>query len=423
MTGRNMNLVVICPHFEPDVAPTGVVMTRIVHELAALGHQIHVVTSLPWYARHRVEDDWKSVTWRRRSEAREWGSVVRLDPFAGDDKRNLFRRALGFVGFSLTATVAGCRVAPGRRIDAVLVMSPPLTLGATGWFVARRRRAPLFVNVQDVFPDAAIETGAITNRMVIRAARRLETWVYRRARAVTVLSEDLADNLRAKLSPAERDRIHVIPNFVDTVAITPLDRRTDYRRELGLDDRPVVMYAGNVGFSQSLDLLLDAARELPDVWFVVNGDGSARDNLQMRAEGLRNVVFGDYQPAARLSEVLATADVHVIPLKRGLGRVSVPSKTYSIMAAGRPAVAAVDLDTEVPRLITASGGGICVPPDDSRAFVDAVRVLVADPEDAARMGRRARAHVEGNVSPQAVAEAYASLMGRDRTGTGHPAPE
>lgn len=405
-----MRILVVCPHFEPDVAPTGVVMTRIVHELAALGHEIHVVSTRPWYAKHRVDDAWKSATWRSRTQQREWGSVSRLDPFAGDDRRDLVRRALGFIGFSTTAAVAGLRAAPGRRIDAVLVMSPPLTLGITGWVVARLRRAPLFVNVQDVFPDAAVQTGAITNRWVIWAARRLETWTYRRARAVTVLSEDLADNVRAKLSARHGARVRVIPNFVDTVAITPLDRHTDYRRELGLDDRPVVMYAGNVGFSQSLDMLLDAAREMPDVWFVVNGDGSARDNLQMRAEGLSNVVFGEYQPAERLAEVLATADVHVIPLKAGLGRVSVPSKTYSIMAAGRPAVAAVDADTEVPRLIGASGGGICVPPDDSRAFVDAVRVLVGDRADAALMGRRARAHVENNVSPAAVAEAYAALL-------------
>jgi colanic acid biosynthesis glycosyl transferase WcaI len=403
-----LTILVICPHFEPDTAPTGVVMTRIVHELAAAGHRLHVVTSLPWYAKHRVEPAWQHVGWRNRSESRSWGSITRLDPFAGDNKRNLFRRALGFVGFSVTSAVAGLRA--GERPDAVLVMSPPLTLAVTGWLVSRLRRAPLFLNVQDVFPDAAVETGAIRNKAVIAAARLLEKWSYARSAAVTVLSEDLADNLRAKVRPARRDRIVVIPNFVDTDAIRPMDRRTAYRGELGLGEGPVVMYAGNVGFSQSLDLVLDAARALPHISFVINGDGSARDNLQMRATSIPNLVFGDYQPAERLSEVLATADVHVIPLKSGLGRVSVPSKTYSIMASGRPAVAAVDPGTEVPRLITASDGGICVPPDDSDAFVAAVRHLVEHPDEARAMGARARVHVEGNVSPAAVAASYAELL-------------
>ena len=410
MTARVLRIAVVCPHFAPDSAPTGVVMTRVVRELAALGHEVHVVTSLPWYAKHRVEPEWRHVRWRTRTTIEPWGSVTRLDPFAGDDKKNLLRRAIGFLGFSVTATVAGVRVARGRRLDAVFVMSPPLTLGVTGWVIARLRRTPLFVNVQDVFPDAAVESGAITNRTVIALARRLETWVYARAEAVTVLSDDLADNLRAKVPMHRAWRIRTIPNFVDVNAIRPLDRMTDYRRELGLDDRPVVMYAGNVGFSQSLDLMIDAARALPDVWFVINGDGAARRDLESRAGDLPNLVFGDYQPAERLPEVLASGDVHAVLLKRGLGRVSVPSKTYSIMAAGRPIVAAVDPGTEVTRLVDRSAGGTCVPPDDSAAFVAAVRHLVTDPERMRAMGRSARAHVESEASPTVVAEAYAELM-------------
>jgi len=407
---RPLRIVVVCPHFEPDTAPTGVVMTRIVYELAALGHQVHVVSTLPWYAKHRVEESWAATTWRTRTQVCEWGSITRLDPFAGSDKRNLLRRALGFIGFSVTAAVAGCRVARRQKIDAVFAMSPPLTLGVTGWVIAAMRRARLVVNIQDVFPDAAVETGAIRSRGVIAAARLLEKWVYRRAAAVTVLSDDLAENLRAKVPTARRDTIVVIPNFVDTDAIVPLDRHTDYRRELGIDDRPVVMYAGNVGFSQSLELLLAAARRHPDVWFVVNGEGSARYSLEESARDLANVRFADYQPAARLPEVLATADLHVIPLKRGLGRVSVPSKTYSIMAAGRPALAAIDPDTEVPRLLARSGGGVSVDPDDEDAFCSALSDLLGRPDRLADMGHKARAHVLGNVSPRAVGEAYAAVL-------------
>lgn len=407
-----LRIVVVCPHFEPDTAPTGVVMTRIVYELAALGHQVHVVSTLPWYAKHRVEESWATTTWRTRTQVCEWGSITRLDPFAGSDKRNLLRRALGFIGFSVTAAVAGCRVARRQKIDAVFAMSPPLTLGLTGWVIAKMRRARLVVNIQDVFPDAAVETGAIRNRGVIAAARALEKWVYRRAAAVTVLSDDLAENLRAKVPTARRDTIVVIPNFVDTDAIVPLDRLTDYRRELGIDDRPVVMYAGNVGFSQSLPLLLAAARRRPDVCFVVNGEGSARYSLEESARDLANVRFADYQPAARLPEVLATADLHVIPLKRGLGRVSVPSKTYSIMAAGRPALAAIDPDTEVPRLLARSGGGVSVDPDDEDAFCVTLSELVDHPERLVDMGHKARAHVLGNVSPRAVGEAYATVLAR-----------
>lgn len=410
MTDR-LKLLVLCPHFDPDTAPTGAVMSRIVEELGALGHEVHVVTSLPWYREHRVDEAWSTVRWRDRTATTGWGTIARLDPHAGGDKRNLVRRAVGFIGFSVVSIVAG--VLAGRRgrcVDAVIAMSPPLTLGVAGRLVAWIRRAPLIFNIQDVFPDAAVETGAITNRWVIGAARALEKVSYLSSSRVTVLSQDLADNVVSKIGAAKATRVVVIPNFVDTERIVPLDAATDYRRELGLTDRPVVMYAGNIGYSQSLEMLVAAARARPDVDFVINGTGSARSDLERSARGLSNLIFGDFQPPERLSEVLATGDIHVVPLRRGLGRVSVPSKTYSIMAAGRPIVAAVDAGTEVTRLVDGARSGLVVPPDETESFVAAIDRLVSDRDVRRDMGQRARAFVESQASPRAVAERYANLV-------------
>ena len=407
MTVGKLPLVVLCPHFAPDTAPTGTVMTRIVAELAARGHEIHVVTALPWYREHRIERGWEG-RWVRR-ETTEWGSITRVHPFPGDDKANLVRRALGFVGFSALAGVQ-CLRAGGwfRRCRAVIAMSPPLTLGVTGWVAARLRRGRMVFNIQDVFPDAAVDTGAITNPVVIRAAALLERVSYRLADAVTVLSDDLRDNVAAKLgSPA---KVHVIPNFVDTDLIAPGDRDTPLRAELGLGDGPVVLYAGNVGFSQSLELVLAAARELPDATFLVNGDGAARRSLEQAAAGLPNVRFAGYIDPPRLSELLATGDIHVVPLRAGLGRVSVPSKTYSSLAAARPVLAAIDPDTAVPHILAASGGGVAVPPDDPAAFVAALRDLLDDPGRRDAMGAAGRAWAVREASPAAIGEAYDHLV-------------
>ena len=414
VTNSPLKLVVLCPHFEPDTAPTGVVMTTIVHELAKLGHEVHVVTALPWYRQHRVESGWVETTWRTRTTVTAWGSVTRLNPFAGEDKKNLWRRALGFIGFSVISVVAGFKAGrvrgDRRRVDAVIAMSPPLTLGLSGWFIAKGRRAPLVFNIQDVFPDAAIETGAITNSAVIKVSRWLEKISYRSASIVTVLSDDLRDNVVAKLPVSQASKVVVIPNFVDTVVIQPRDRMTKYREDLGIDDRPVVMYAGNVGFSQSLNLLLDAAREFPDVAFVVNGSGAARAALEADAEKLNNVFFGDYQPIERLSEVLATADIHAVLLKRGLGKVSVPSKTYSVMAAGRAVIAAIDPGTEVTRLIDGAKCGHTVLPDDSTLLIEALRTMLADSNEIRQMGERARQFVEQVASPASVAQQYVTAI-------------
>ena len=403
--GRPLRLAVVCPHFEPDTAPTGAVMTRIVHELAALGHEIHVVTALPWYRNHAIESGWTGRLVRR--EQTDWGSVTRVHPFPGSDKTNLLRRALGFGGFSALAAICGIR---GGRVDGVLSMSPPLTNGLIGWLMKVVRRGPLVFNIQDVFPDAAVETGAITNSRIIAAARWLERISYQRADAVTVLSDDLRDNVVAKIAPALASRVRVIPNFVLTDEIRPLDRLTAYRTELGIGSEPVVMYAGNVGFSQSLDLVVQAARELPNVTFVINGDGAAKASLAEQVASMANVRIGDYQPMHRLAEVLATGDIHLVPLRRGLGRVSVPSKTYSILAAGRPVLAAIDPGTEVPRILAASGAGICVPPDDAHSFVAALRELLADTTRLSAMAAGGREWVQSAASPAAVAAAYEQLF-------------
>lgn len=409
-----MNLLVLCPHYAPDTAPTGEVMTSIATELIERGHDLHIVTSLPWYERHSVEPGWGGRLWRH--EVTEWGQITRVHPFP-TDKRNIPARALAFVGFTMLATwkaVSGKRPA---RPDAVLAMSPPLTLGAAGWLAARRWRVPYVFNIQDVFPDVAVEVGAISSPKVIRAARWLERWSYQRADAVTVLSDDLQANLIRKLTGHVADpvdRVRVIPNFVDTARIRPRDpEEGPYRAENDLVGKRVVMYAGNVGFSQSLELVLAAAAELADrrdVVFVINGGGSARADLEERAKGLPNVRFVDFQPKERLPEVLAAADIHVVPLKRGLASSSVPSKTYSIMASGRPLIASVDEGTEVARVVERAEAGLAVPPDDPAAFTAAVTKLLDAPEMAQQMGRSARRFVERWASPAVVALQYETLF-------------
>jgi colanic acid biosynthesis glycosyl transferase WcaI len=410
-------LIVLCPHFSPDIAPTGKVMTEIVMQWVALGHEVHVVTALPWYRDHQVDPGWggKLV----RYERTPWGSITRIHPFPAKSKANLLLRAVAFVAFSV---IAGVRAVAVRRhtgsdarvqhrgVDAVVAMSPPLTLGTIGWLVARLRRTRLIFNVQDVFPDAAIATGAVRNKLIIALASWLERFTYRRASAVVVLSPDLQRNVRNKIGAKLAERVHVIENFVDVAGITPQDRMTPYRRELGIGTEVVVMYAGNVGFSQSLELLVEFARRTPQVTVLINGAGVALASLRARAADVANVRFGEYQPEARLAEVLATGDIHVVSLRAGLASVSVPSKTYSILAASRCVVAAVDRDTEIDRLVTRAGAGICVAPDDVDALCAALGSLAGDPARRLALGSAGRTYVEQHPTARDVAGAYVRLL-------------
>jgi colanic acid biosynthesis glycosyl transferase WcaI len=221
-----MRLVVVTPHFAPDIAPTGAVVTRLVDELANRGHELEVITSLPWYREHRIERGYEGRLARR--EDTPWGSILRLHPFPTPDKTAIARRAASFAGFTALAAAKG---RSGPRADGVLAVSPPLTLGLAGRSIARARGAAYVFNIQDVFPDVAIELGYLRSSMLIRASRALESRCYAGADAITVLADDLRDNVVRKV--ADAGKVRVIPNFVDTERIVPVERENDYRREYG----------------------------------------------------------------------------------------------------------------------------------------------------------------------------------------------
>jgi len=401
-----VKIQVLCPHFEPDSAPTGEFMSAIVNHLGDMGHELHVITALPWYRDHAVEAGWEGRP--IRVEERPWGRITRVHPFP-TDKTNIAARAAAFAGF--TAIGLGTAVVDRFDADVVFAMSPPLSLGVAGWVAAKRRGTPFVFNIQDVFPDVAIETGTISNPRVIDAAKRLEKFVYDRADVVTVLSEEMQRNVDAKTTSATE----IIPNFVDTDVFVPSELENDYRREYDLVGKRIVMYCGNVGFSQSIELMADAARQmtdLEDVVFVVNGGGSAIGEVRSRAEGLDNFRIIPYQPVERVPEVLAAADLHVIPLRKGLAWSSVPSKLYKILACRRPVIASVDEGTEVGNVVIEAGAGRSVPPDVVEPFVEALRELLDDADLRQEMGDRGRDWVERWVTPQRAAERYADLFER-----------
>lgn len=405
-----MKIQVLCPHFEPDSAPTGEFMTAIVENLGAMGHELHVITALPWYRNHAIEEDWSHRL--VQSEDRDWGRISRVHPFP-TDKTNIAARATAFAGF----TTAGLFTAVTTRFDAdiVFAMSPPMTLGVAGWVAAKRRGVPFVFNIQDVFPDVAIETGTISSPRVIKAAKKLESYVYDKADVVTVLSEEMNRNVMGKTDTATE----IIPNFVDVEVFTPTPLENSYREEFDLVGKRVVMYCGNVGFSQSIELLAEAAREmrdLDDVVFVVNGGGSSIEEVRRRAEGLDNFKIIPYQPVDRVPEVLASADVHVIPLRKGLAWSSVPSKLYKILAVKRPVIASVDEGTEVGNVVVEAKAGRAVPPDVVEPLTSALRELLESPSLRHEMGESGRHWVEQWVTPRRAAERYEALFTRLTSG-------
>jgi colanic acid biosynthesis glycosyl transferase WcaI len=215
--------------------------------------------------------------------------------------------------------------------------------------------------------------------------------------------------LRGKGVP--EDKIEVIPNFADTDFIRPLEKANAFSQAHELTDKYVVLYAGNIGLSQGLEVILDAAellRDQSDIVFLIVGQGARRNGLMAEAErrGLSNVQFLPLQPEADVPLIYASCDVALIPLRRGVTENSVPCKTYSIMAAGRPYIACVDRGSNVWKLTDAAGCGVCVEPEDGEALAEAVLWLQSEPAMARAMGRNGRGYVMRHFAREAITSRY-----------------
>jgi colanic acid biosynthesis glycosyl transferase WcaI len=220
-----------------------------------------------------------------------------------------------------------------------------------------------------------------------------------------------------------RHKLTLFRNWAHDDLVSPMGTDTSYRSEWKLGTKFVLRYSGNMGVKQGLDSLMDAAAVLRDqheIEFLIVGDGGEKGALMERASALKleNVQFRPLQSMERLSELLATADVAVVPQKRGVKDIVLPSKLGNLLASGRPVIAATERDTEFGRIVPESGCGVLVEPGNGEEIASAILRLRNVPDDRTRMGHSGRRYMEANLSSNAIlagfvtrAEPLATLSG------------
>lgn len=399
-----MRVLLLTNYFPPEIGAASYLYFDLAETLADLGHDVTVVTGFP---RYRAQS--RRGLLRRERVGRSAVIRVASSPF---DKGGAIRRGLDHLYLAPSLALGGLLAG---KPDVILAYSPPLTLGASAWALSRRWNAPFIVNVQDLFPQYAIDIGLLTSRPMIRAFESLERFVYRTADAIIVNSPNSKQHVLAR--GGSPDRVVAISNWIDVDVICPGPSDNEFRRVNGLSGTFLVQYAGTMGYQQDLDTLLDAARILlPDarVRIQLIGDGVERDRLQARAreEGLDNVLFTPFQPREEYPQVIQSADVALVMLRREVKTPAIPSKLLGIMAAGTPVIVSADPSGDAPALVEAVGCGLTVEPGCPSALADAILRLKNDPEMASRMGRLGRAHAEANFTRHARVKDYAETMQR-----------
>src|SRR5438270_1361006 len=406
-----MRILLLIIQFPPDVNSTGILMAQLCAGLQVLGDRISVLTSFPHYEKFRVWSEYRGKVAQPADYNRM--NVLRLWVYASGAKQRMSQRLLSYLSFCAMATIAG--IVSRRSHDVILCTNGSFFSGVAAFLIGRARGIPFVYNVQDLYPEVPVAAGQLRSRHAIAALEKIERFMYRHAAHVTVITQSFRDNIIAKGIPA--DKISVIPNFVDTAFIKPLPKSNPFSQRFRLTDKFVVTHAGNIGYVYDLETLLDAAallRHLPDIQFMIVGDGVMRPNLVQKAAslGLSNVRFVPFQPRDTLPWLRAACDVQVALYRPGSSRYSMPSKVYEIMASGRPLLASADVSSDVWRLVEDTGCGICVEPNDADKLATGILRLYADPALREAMGRRGREQAERHYSQGVVASQYQALLER-----------
>lgn len=401
-----MKILILTPYYGPDLGPSAPLFTMLSEGLVKQGHEVMVVTTVPHYPSGIVSASYRGK-WIHRSV--ENGVCIHRIWLPSVKRSNLGFRMMQFLCYQVGAVLA----AFNQKYDVVIVANPALWTWLPFVYYVSLRRKPAIFSIHDVYPDVGVTLGVFRNKFIVGLVARLERYCLNHSQIVRILSEAFRPGIR-NLGITD-SKMALVYDWVDTELIQPLARDNRFAETHGLKDRFVILYAGNIGLSQGLENVLTAAEQLahhPDVHFLFVGDGPGREQLVDRArmQNLTNVQFLSFQPRNLLPEVLGSADASLVILRRGIGTGSLPSKTFSILASGRPVIASVDEQSESWGLIQKARAGICIEPENPSALVQAILMLKSDPDLRKRLGENGRTWAEKNHSPRSATIQFEELL-------------
>ena len=402
-----MRVLLLTNYFPPEIGGASHLFYELASSLTERGHNVTVVTGFPRYNVQEVD-----ARYRRKlllSENIDGIQVLRIRTIPLPKGSRIAR---GIDHFAVSAMFALRGMFSGLQ-DVILIYSPPLPLGLAAWLVGRLKGIPFVVNVQDLFPQEAIDLGLLTNPILIRIFEAIEAFIYRRADHIAVHSPGNQEHVIAR--GGYPDRVSVVYNWVDTKRIAPQDKDNEFARTHNLNGYFVVSYAGTMGWCQDMDTIVRAAyllKEYKDILFLMVGDGVEKGKAQQQAKelGLSNIKWLPMQPWDVYPQILAASDISMINLNENLRTPVVPSKLLSIMAAGRPVVASLPLDGDAPRIIEEAKAGLCVGPGDPEALAEVLLQLYNQPELCHQYGVNGRRYAETHFSRDVCVGQYEEIF-------------
>ena len=397
-------LWLICELYYPEVNATGHYLTQIGTGLAN-EFDVRVICAQPNYLSKGIRapkrDSHKGVAIRR-----VWSTTLNKDvlPF----------RLINMLTIGVSMFVRS--LVSFRRGDKVLVVTAPPSLPYTTAFAAILKGSTYTVLLHDLYPDILVTVGKTKQAsLLFRVIERANRWLYKHASNLIVVGRDMEEKVEMKSSGLNVP-ISVIPNWADLAAIEPTERSANpLLAELGASSKFVLMYAGNIGHPTDVETIVEAAEMLLEnesVHFVFVGSGAKKPWIERRVaeRDLSNVTILGQRPREEQNVFLNACDVGIVALIPGMLGTAMPSRTYNILAAGKPIIALTDPGSELAMVVEEENVGWHIPPRDTEALVNTIREAMSDRSRLTGMGRRAREAAIAKYSPESAVEKYLNVL-------------
>lgn len=381
-----LRILIYSINYFPELTGIGKYNGEMAEWLANQGHEVVIITAPPYYPWWRVQQPYRSSIYR--TELINKVTVHRC-PLLVPRRPTGAKRLVHLFSFALTS-IPLLLIQLFKRPDVIVVLEPTLFCAPVALVLARLSGARAWLHVQDFEVDAALELELVKAKAAGRTAAIIERWLMNCFDRVSTISDSMLERLVTK--GVMQEKTVLLPNWVDAQDIFPLPKASIYRAELGIeDDKCVVLYSGNMGEKQGLEILLAAARSLQaesGLLFVLCGTGAARARLMQIGTGLHNVLWLPLQPVEKLNELLNLADVHLLPQRADAADWCLPSKLLGILASGKAVLTTAHPGTQLAKMVSSCGK--VVEPGNAQEIAQALLELMHAPQERERLGMEAR---------------------------------
>jgi glycosyltransferase involved in cell wall biosynthesis len=402
-----MHILFVSNYFPPEVNAPATRLYEHAKQWVADGHRVDVLTAVPNFPEGAVYDGYQNTLTR---EVIDGIHVTRVPMYIAPNEGTV-KRILSYLSFMVSSAWYASGI---TRPDVVVATSPQFFAAVGGYGIARRLGAPFVMEVRDLWPESVVAVGAMERNLIIRCLEQLESFLYRQAERIVVVTNSFKRAIAAKGISAQK--ISVLKNGADLdVWAQPLDeeRLEALRDAHDLRNKFVVSYIGTIGMAHRVDVMLEAAQQCddPDIIFAVVGAGAEWDTLQAQQEALQlpNVRLVGKVPKEDVPYMLALTDASLVHLKASdLFKTVIPSKMFESMATRTPIILGVE--GEAKEIVQEAGAGLCIPPEDAGALVEAAKQLKDNPKLHAQYGASGYHHVHEFYDRTTLARRYADML-------------